>query len=241
MEQREILEQVERIVTNARFTGSPFLSAFLQYVVKQAIAGESKKIKAYTIATEALGRDEGFDPGADPIVRVQGGRLRKLLDLYNATDGAKDPIRITIPKGGYVPNIERTCCSEPAVLELSTQPCCDSPGTPLERPVIAIFPCEPVYAASWQDGFCEILAEEILDALDKFETVDTLPMTSVMHAMRSSADPRECGKRIGCDFILEGRFCSDGTESRLLVKLINVETGMTGWSKASPRRNVGIA
>ena len=57
-------------------------------------------------------------------------------------------------------------------------------------------------------------------------------MASVMHAMQVSTDPKECGKRIGCDFILEGQFCSDGTESRLLVKLINVETGIAGWSKA---------
>ena len=232
MEEREILGQVERILTDARFTRSPFLSAFLRYVVEQSLAGEAEKIKAYTIATEALGRDAKFDPGTDPIVRVQGGRLRKLLDLYNATDGVTDPIRITIPKGGYAPKIESNLFPEPAILTSSTESCCGSTGTPLERPVIAIFPCEPIYAASWQHGFCEILAEEILDALDKFETVDIVPMASVMHAMQVSTDPKECGKRIGCDFILEGQFCSDGTESRLLVKLINVETGIAGWSKA---------
>ena len=232
LEQKEILAEVERIVTDVRFARSPFLGAFLRYVVEQALAGDAAKIKAYTIATEALGRDAGFNPEADPIVRVQGGRLRKLLDLYYATDGATDPIRITIPKGGYAPQIARNDSSKPALLTSSTSSCCGATGTPLERPVIAIFPCEPIYAAPWQDGFCEVLAEEILDALDKFETVDIVPMATVMNAMQVSTDPRECGRRIGCDFILEGRFCSDGTESRLLVKLINVETGITGWSKA---------
>ena len=44
-----------------------------------------------------------FDPQDDPIVRIEVGRLRRDLDHYYLTDGRDDPIRITIPKGHYVP------------------------------------------------------------------------------------------------------------------------------------------
>jgi len=44
LEQKEILAQVERIVDDVRFARSPFLIAFLRYVVRQALAGEAAKI-----------------------------------------------------------------------------------------------------------------------------------------------------------------------------------------------------
>ena len=48
----------------------------------------------------------GFDPQNDPIVRIEVGRLRRDLEHYYLTDGRDDPIRITIPKGHYVPAFE---------------------------------------------------------------------------------------------------------------------------------------
>jgi len=226
----DVLETVERIVSSEHFLGSARLQSFLRFIVNQTVAEKSKNIKAYTIATEAFGRDASFDAGADPIVRVQGGRLRKSLDLYNAIEGADDPIRITIPKGSYVPKIERRSKAEQ--LSITPQGSSCGLGTPLERPVIAIFPCEPIYSAPWQAGFCEVMAEEILDALSKFQTVDVLPVASSMNAMQTTMDPRECGKLVRADFILEGRFCSDSEASRLMIKLISVETGTFVWSKA---------
>lgn len=56
-------------------------------------------VKAYAIALDVLGRGADFDPGTDSIVRVELGRLRKLLDLYYAGPGAHDPVRLSLPKG----------------------------------------------------------------------------------------------------------------------------------------------
>src|SRR5262249_34232343 len=61
------------------------------------------QIKAYTIAVEALGRGEDFDPYIDPIVRVDAGRLRRALERYYAGVGATDTILIHIPRGHYFP------------------------------------------------------------------------------------------------------------------------------------------
>ena len=68
-----------------------------------SLAGAGNRIKAYTIATDALGRDARFDPQADPIVRVEAGRLRRTLEHYYATEGRGDPIVIELPSGSYVP------------------------------------------------------------------------------------------------------------------------------------------
>lgn len=78
----------------------------LAYVVEQALTGRSDRLKAYNLAVSVLGRDAGFDPQADPIVRIEVGRLRRDLEHYYLTDGRADPIQITIPKGRYVPAFE---------------------------------------------------------------------------------------------------------------------------------------
>src|SRR5262249_58005353 len=80
---------------------SPQLIAFLRFVVEATLRGERHLIKAYTIAVEALGRGADFDAGADPIVRVEAGRLRRALQRYYA--GTTDPILIHIPLGHYIP------------------------------------------------------------------------------------------------------------------------------------------
>ena len=46
-----------------------------------------------------LRRPSSFDPTRDSIVRVEVGRLRKLLDMYLRGPGASDPIHFEIPRG----------------------------------------------------------------------------------------------------------------------------------------------
>jgi TolB-like protein len=103
----DIRAALSAIQASSAFSASRQLSLFLAYVVEKTLAGEADRIKAYSIATEALGRPETFDPSADPIVRVEAGRLRKALEAYYQGEGAQASLRITIPRGSYVPRFER--------------------------------------------------------------------------------------------------------------------------------------
>lgn len=93
----------ERVLASPSFQASPQLSAFLQFVVDATLSGQADRIKGYTIGVEALGRGPDFDPQSDPIVRVEAGRLRRMLDRYYAGEGADDPLVIALPVGSYVP------------------------------------------------------------------------------------------------------------------------------------------
>jgi len=73
----------------------------LKFIAEKSLAGEADQIKEYTIATQALGRPEDFDPRADNIVRVQVRQLRKKLEDYYRVEGISDPLRISIPLGHY--------------------------------------------------------------------------------------------------------------------------------------------
>lgn len=95
---------LERVLASDPFRGAPQLTAFLGFIVERSLAGRAAELKGYTIAVEAFGRPADFDPQADPIVRVEAGRLRKALAQYYAGEGAAEPVRIAIPVGGYAPS-----------------------------------------------------------------------------------------------------------------------------------------
>ena len=101
----EIDAQLALLFEHRLFKTSPALKRFLEYVVAEELEGRGPEVKAYSIAISALERPDSFDPQTDPIVRVTGSKLRGNLELYYATDGQSDPVRIEIPKGTYRPVI----------------------------------------------------------------------------------------------------------------------------------------
>jgi hypothetical protein len=94
---------LDRLLASPPFRKSAQLANFLRFVVEEALADRGDRIKAYTIATAALGRDDTFDPQADPIVRVEAARLRRALRTYYANGGGDDAIVIELPTGSYTP------------------------------------------------------------------------------------------------------------------------------------------
>ncbi|WP_158044841.1 hypothetical protein [Skermanella pratensis] len=103
-----IQDALQRVIGSHEFINSERKRRFLKFIVQKTLAGHADQIKAYTIAVDVFGRDPSFDPGIDPVVRIEAGRLRRCLEHYYLTEGAADPVRITIPKGGYVPRFTTT-------------------------------------------------------------------------------------------------------------------------------------
>jgi hypothetical protein len=96
----EIRAALDRVVSSVHLSKSPQLAKFLRFVVAETLAGKSDRIKAYSIAADALGRDANFDADHDPIVRVSAGRLRTALHDYYHDGGYNDPVVIDLPRGG---------------------------------------------------------------------------------------------------------------------------------------------
>ncbi|WP_342237895.1 tetratricopeptide repeat protein [Inquilinus sp. OTU3971] len=98
-----IREALEHILTSKDFDASERNHRFLRHVVEETLDGRADRIKGYSVAMAVFDRDESFDPQIDPIVRIEASRLRRALDRYYLTGGQDDAVRVTIPKGGYVP------------------------------------------------------------------------------------------------------------------------------------------
>jgi CheY-like chemotaxis protein len=110
----EIRATLEVMLLNKIFSISPQLAAFLRFVVEAELRGDRTFIKGYTIAVEALGRGEDFDPTRDLIVRVEAGRLRRALRQYYDGPGATDQVVIDVPLGRYVPTFRYRGVEQPA-------------------------------------------------------------------------------------------------------------------------------
>ncbi len=75
----------------------------LSYVCEKYFEGAIDEVKEYSIAVQALGRADDFDPQVDTIVRVTAHALRKRLEDYYRTAGARHPVHISLPPGHYAP------------------------------------------------------------------------------------------------------------------------------------------
>jgi hypothetical protein len=100
----EIQKALAKLLSWERISRSQTRSRLLSYVVEQALSGNDARIKAYSIAVEALGRSTDWDPQLDPIVRVEAMRLRSDLEEYYRSEGSEDRVIILLPKGRYVPS-----------------------------------------------------------------------------------------------------------------------------------------
>jgi len=97
-----VLAALSRVLKSDKFVSAPQMSAFLRYVVEQSVNGDKKRIKAYTVAVDALGKPDTFDPQNDPVVRVLAGRLRASLTAYYEAHPDSD-VHIQMKPGSYVP------------------------------------------------------------------------------------------------------------------------------------------
>lgn len=110
----EIYRQIERILASEEFQAPRRGRNFLEFVVKETLAGRADFLKAFTIANLVFGREASFDPQNDPVVRVEASRIRKALERYYLVAGQMDDVVITLPKGGYVPHFEYARDTRPA-------------------------------------------------------------------------------------------------------------------------------
>jgi TolB-like protein/tetratricopeptide (TPR) repeat protein len=102
----DVWAELEHIFSSPQFQASERRRAFLRFIVGETLSGRAESLKGFTIALAVFGRDESFDPQADPVVRLEARRLRRDLGSYYVDAGHHDAVRISIPKGSYVPNFE---------------------------------------------------------------------------------------------------------------------------------------
>ena len=92
-----------RIAASKGLCKSEFLPRFLLYVCEQHLTGSTREMTEQHLGVQVFNRPPGYNPGEDNIVRSYARMLRKRLDEYFEGEGEDEPLRLVIPRGGYIP------------------------------------------------------------------------------------------------------------------------------------------
>ena len=189
--QHQVQVALDRLLASPDFQASERNKRFLRYVVEETLAGRDDRIKAYSIATLVFERGEDFDTMKDTIVRIEAGRLRRALDIYFLKHDDAD-LRISIPKGSYVPSFQCQAASlPPAVCPASvTDP-------PVERtrelqqgaPRIWVEPFDLNGDTDAYPLIAGTLARQVIAALTRFTELFVYGLDTSEHACRAAACP----------------------------------------------------
>jgi TolB-like protein len=224
-----VRDALRRILDAPEFAASERNRSFLKHVVEETLEGRGPRIKAYTIATSVFGRDPSFDAQLDSIVRIEAGRLRRSLEHYYLTAGSRDLVRITLPRGRYVPGFgfaapEEHPPSPPTGRAGDTQRC-----------TILVAPFEEDGGPSPLPNFARGLTRQVITALTGFTDLWILGSESLPEQERG-APSDACLERLGVDFLLTGGVTLTQESFALEAMLLDARTRRYVWAEHFQRR-----
>ena len=213
--------QLQRILASPEFHATPRQRDFLQFVVTETVAGRAKEIKAYTVATRVFGRKEHFDQSIDPIVSIQANGLRRALERYYLVAGREDPVRIDIPRGGYVPTFRQQKGAESDRTALGRK----VPGSIFEDswPSVLIRPFQNLTGNPEKDFLRIGLATDLATELSWYQDI------------RVAVHKQEEEEKVSSDrlprFTLDGNIRKDREGIKVAVQLLDTTTNTYLWGE----------
>jgi TolB-like protein len=220
-----VQKHLEKVLTSAEMCRSRKLCQFLRFTVEEVLRGHGSELKEYAIAVGVFRRSREFDPGADPIVRVQARRLRAKLERYYQNEGSGEAIRIEYPLGGYSPVFKRRTAPGPTQAVVSAVSARENAAG--KR--IAVLPFADVGPEDSQT-FCDGLTDELSHALSSWPELQVVARASCFQFKGKSEDVRRIGEWLGVCALVSGSVRKEGARLRILAQLIDTETGVNLWS-----------
>jgi TolB-like protein len=229
--------QLEKILESSDFSGAARGSAFLRFLVEETLAGRQDRLKEYTLAVEVFDRGESFDPGTNPAVRVEAGRLRKRLEHYYLTQGREDPVLIELPRGSYVPRFR----SNPDILHLHEmlEETRNSVGDDATLAPIPSGPSIAVLPFACLNGeesrvFSDGITVEIITALSRFREFRVLGRHTTFNR-RNGEPPLTAARALGVRYVLSGSVRRTDDKVRVNAELTSGQDGSVLWSESYER------
>jgi adenylate cyclase len=222
----KVRKELQRILNSTHFDTSDRNRRFLAYVVDETLEGRGERIKAYNIATIVFGRDDSFDPQLDPVVRMEARRLRRSLERFYLVAGEISSVRITLPKGSYVPKFQSSIMMSPAVLPAFANAVGESSTIRGPSILISRFDAEdgePV-CENYGNGFVRQLAVG-LSRFPEFTVFVSQPPMGI----GPLGDPQRTASSQGVDFVLSGVTTLDTDMLGVKATLVHAQSGRVVW------------
>ncbi|HEY1983581.1 MAG TPA: hypothetical protein VGH13_26155 [Xanthobacteraceae bacterium] len=228
-----ILEQLENILSSTMFDASERNRRFLRYIIEETLAGRGAWIKGYSIGISVFDRDSSFDPQIDPVVRIGAGRLRRSLERYYLTDGRRASVRVSIPKGGYVPRFALTHVAQPE------HAAARAPREPAKLDYsIFVLPFVSLTANEPGQDFAAGLSEELIVEFGKHRELSVFALPSVRPPEEFEAVA--ASKKNAARLILGGSVRMSGMNLRVIARLVDQTDNRHVWSASFNRSLKGL-
>jgi len=258
--EESVRAQLDKILASSGFVTAERLSRFLRFIVEQALEGSP--VKETVVGMEVFGRKPGYDPRLDGVVRVEAVKLRSRLKEYYESEGAGDPIRIDLPRGGYLPTFEGPSGDPPAppprpaqtgwwrdwrvvipplalVALIAGYLLAKGPHRPPHDPgspsSIAVLPFVNLSSDKENEYFSDGLTDDLIDALTKVQGLRVVARSSAFQFKGQSVDIRAAGHQLGVSTVLEGSVQKAGDRLRITAQLSSAADGYHLWSETFDR------
>ena len=162
LNRKELLQQLERIVTSTHFRNSKRYPSFLRFIVERTVEDNVEVLKERNLGTEVFGRPSNYDTNADPIVRVTAGEVRKRIAQYYQTPGHENELRIDLPLGSYVPHFHAGPPAAEVRVEHREQPSDPVSVLPAHESGVAQAVADPVIAPGWRTLWTKSIRQGVL-------------------------------------------------------------------------------
>jgi adenylate cyclase len=222
----EVRAQLDKILQAGALARANRTRKLLEYIVEQSLAGNARRLKQYSIATEALGRGSDFDPDTDPIVRLEASKLRRALEDYYLRSKENDPIRISVPKGSYVPAFElidrdgdQSVQPDTGVSALSVN------SLSVQR--LLILPLQAPHRNDVNRAITDGLFEQLDVELARYNEISLV--TPPYMPDGAALDPIGAGQKAQARFVLSGSVRQSGDDIRITIRLHDVRAGSIIW------------
>ena len=225
----EVTKQLNRIFASKTFRQADRIKRFLDFIVKETVAGRGEKLKEFSVGVEVFGRDSSFDPRFDPIVRVQARRLRAQLERYYAEEAAADEMIVEVPKGRYA------VIFKPGRSTRASEPRKTHAPLLISRNTVLALPFQDHSPAGDQRFLCAAINEEIVHALIKMQTV-RLSAWNGTALKDGEIDLEEAATRFNASIVVAGSVRKSGGEVRVIANMIDTASGCYLWSTSFNRK-----
>ena len=224
----KVQAHLNEVLQSEVFVKNEKLSAFLEFVVQERLAGREDSLKQYTIAVRALGYQVDFSPQINPVVRIYASRLRRSLNEYYESVGT-GTLRIVLPKGSYVPEFhvpDKANTTEayqiPPVLQ--SAPSLEESPTELS---IAILPFTFLSNSEDVTYLSVGVTQELVIGLTYYQSLTVIGPVPEHDAQMNV---QEIGNKYGVRFVLAGTIRQIETNIRISVTLSDTRRGKKVWA-----------
>jgi TolB-like protein len=224
----EIKHQVSRILDAQSFKSSNILSKFLYYIVSETLEGNEGSLKEYVIATNVLNKKADFDPQLDAIVRIHARRLRNLLEQYYIDEGLHDPIRISIPKGRYIPIFENNNTKKPVKFNGKRH----IEHKIANKPVVAVIPSDYHLNNERSMIICSVLCRDLCVALTRYDEISVVSHYVAQVALDELKDVNLVTNQMGIDYLINISCLNEENRVRVTIELNSIIKNQLIWAES---------